>query len=440
MNDPDQSGDAGTKGLGARKAALALLRTVLERRRPFDEALAQTPALNELSTRDRAFARLLAASVLRRLGQIDAALDHCLDRPIKPKDLILRQILRLGAAQLLFLGTPAHAAVSTSLDLAQGPRQAGQRGLLNAVLRRLAREGEALVAAQDAARLNTPDWLWAPWCAAYGEEKTRAVAAAHLGDPPLDLSCKENPERWAEALGAEILPGGSLRLAAGQGDIARLPGYGEGAWWVQDAAAAVPARLLGDAAGKTVIDLCAAPGGKTAQFAAAGAEVIAVERSENRLKRLAENLERLGLGAATVAADAAAWQPPAPADAVLLDAPCSASGTLRRHPDIARLKGPQDVAALSAAQDRLLANAVTMVKPGGLLVYAVCSLQPEEGPERIARLLSEHQDLERVPVAPAEVPGMSEAITAEGDFRSLPCHWGERGGLDGFYACRLKRR
>lgn len=435
----------GPKKGDARRTALAVLQAVLDDGRPLDDALAQNPVLPKLAPRDRGFARLLAATALRRLGQTDALIDHCLDRPLKRKDTALRHILRLGAVQLLFLGTPAHAAVSTSLDLARGPRLAGQRGLLNAVLRRLAREGSDLAAAQDAARLNTPDWLWERWCAAYGETTTRAIAAAQLAEPPLDLSCKAGDgatgaETWAKRLDAEILPGGSLRLKGGQGDVARLPGYAEGAWWVQDAAAAVPARLLGAIAGKTVIDLCAAPGGKTAQLAAAGAEVIAVERAVNRLKRLEENLQRLGLGAATVATDAAAWQPPQPADAVLLDAPCSATGTLRRHPDIAWLKGPDQIAGLTEAQDRLLDAAVTMLKPGGLLVYAVCSLQPEEGPERIAALLERNDSLVRVPITAQELPGMAEALTAEGDFRSLPCHLAAQGGLDGFYACRLMKR
>jgi 16S rRNA (cytosine967-C5)-methyltransferase len=427
------------RGLNARKTALHILREVLDDGRPLDEALARNTHLAKLAPRDRAFARVLLATTLRRLGQIDDALDRCLDRPIKAKDRVLHHILRIGAVQLLFLETPPHAAVSTSLDLAKGPRLAGQRGLLNAVLRRLSREGQAMVGEQDAARLNTPNWLWEAWCAAYGEETTRSIAEAQFADPPLDLTCKGDPEPWAEKLGATLLPGGSLRLPAGQGDVARLPGYAEGAWWVQDAAAALPARLLGPVAGKTVIDLCAAPGGKTAQLAAAGAEVIAVERAEGRIKRLQENLHRLGLGAATVTADAAKWQPPSPADAVLLDAPCSATGTLRRHPDIAYLKGSADVGALTAAQDRLLKKAVEMVKPGGVLVYAVCSLQPEEGPERIAKLLAEDNRVERLAIAPEELPGLEPALTPEGDLRTLPCHLAAQGGLDGFYACRLKR-
>ena len=421
-----------------RRCALELLQAVLHQGRALDEALAGHGGLARLEARDRAFARLLVATSLRRLGQIDALIDHCLERPLKAKFAGVRDLLRLGACQLVFLGTPAHAAVSTTVALATGPRLAGHRGLLNALLRRLAREGQELAAAQDAARLNTPDWLWHSWTGTYGEAVARAVAEVHLAEPPLDLTVKAEPAAWAEALGAQVLPSGSLRLPPGAGEVARLAGYGEGAWWVQDAAAALPARLLGPLQGKRIIDLCAAPGGKTAQLAAAGAQVTAVERSEKRLQQLTENLARLGLHAETAAADARSWRPAAPAAAVLLDAPCSATGTLRRHPDIAHLKGPEQVAPLTALQDELLAAALAMVAPGGTLVYAVCSLQPEEGPARIADLLASGGPAARLPIEPGELPDLAEAITPDGDLRSLPCHWAERGGIDGFYACRLR--
>jgi 16S rRNA (cytosine967-C5)-methyltransferase len=436
---------------GARSVALDLLRQVLERSRPLDEALAGHVGLPGLAPRDRAFVRLLVATTLRRLGQIDTALAACLDRPLEPGPLPpamerLRQVLRLGAAQLLFLGTPAHAAVSATVGLMgggrKGSRSAGQRGLVNAVLRRLAREGEDLRAGQDAARLDTPDWLWESWTAAYGETATRAIAEAQLVDPPLDLSLKRPADAalWAGRLGAQRLPTGSLRLPAGSGAVAELPGYDEGAWWVQDAAAALPARLLGDVSGRQVVDLCAAPGGKTAGLAAAGAAVIAVDRAPARMSQLEANLRRLGLEADAVVADGAAWRPERPADAVLLDAPCSGTGTLRRHPDIARLKGPRDVAALTGEQDRLLGNAIEICRPGGLVVYAVCSLQPEEGPERIAALLASGAPVEREALRPEEIDGQAELIDAAGDLRTLPSHWRALGGLDGFYACRLRRR
>ncbi|MFQ5775874.1 MAG: RsmB/NOP family class I SAM-dependent RNA methyltransferase [Kiloniellaceae bacterium] len=426
----------------SRALALDLVRAVLRRRQPLDDAWAARTDLAALAPRDRAFARLLAATVLRRLGQLDALIDHCLERPLKPKLADVRDLLCLGAAQLVFLETPPHAALSTTLALAEGARVSGHKGLVNAVLRRLAREGPALAAAHDAARLDTPAWLWDAWCAAYGEAGARAIAAAHLAEPPLDLTVKGGAgevRAWAARLGAAALPTGSLRLPPGAGEVVRLPGYEDGAWWVQDAAAALPARLLGEVKGRRVIDLCAAPGGKTAQLAAAGAAVTAVDISPRRAARLRDNLARLGLEAETVVADAAAWRPPAPAEAVLLDAPCTATGTLRRHPDVAHLKGPGDLAALTDLQDRLLVAALEMVAPGGVLVYAACSLQPEEGPARIAALLRAGAPIERAPVTAAEAGGLGELVSPEGDLRTLPCHLAELGGLDGFYACRLRR-
>lgn len=422
-----------------RAIALRLLQAVLNDGRPLDEALDKQPGLAGLEPRDRAFARTLVATTLRRLGQIDALIAHCLDRPLKRKLSEVQNLLRLGACQLAFLGTPAHAAVSTSVELATSQQTAGYRGLINAVLRRLDREAGELVGRQDAAQLNTPDWLWRSWSTAYGAETARAIAEVHLADPPLDLTVRRDAEDWAARLDARILPTRSLRLPPGAGDVSQLPGYQEGVWWVQDAAAALPARLLGAVAGRRVVDLCAAPGGKTAQLAAAGAEVTAVDRSSARLAQLEQNLARLGLRAGTVAADATAWRPAKPVDAVLLDAPCSATGTLRRHPDIAHLKGPAEVAKLSVLQDRLLRAALEMLKPGGLLVYATCSLQPEEGPERIAELLESGAAVERAPIDGSDLNGLDELITGDGALRTLPCHLSESGGMDGFYACRLRR-
>lgn len=421
----------------AREVALDLLDAVLHRRHPLDDAVGQNPDTAALSSRDRAFARNLVATTLRRLGQIDDLIGRCLDRPLPSAARPARSILRLGAAQLLFLGTPAHAAVDTSVALAGRRRAMAYKKLINAVLRRLEREGALWLAGHDPARLNTPDWLWHSWQAAYGDDTCRKIAEAHLHEPPLDFSVKDDAAAWAERLDAVVLPTGSLRRPAG-GSIIDLPGYSEGAWWVQDAAAALPARLLGDVRGRTVIDLCAAPGGKTAQLAALNARVIAVERAAPRLKRLRENLARLNLQAELVHADAARWRPAEPADAVLLDAPCSATGTIRRHPDVARLKTPDDVTALAATQARLLAAALTMVKPGGILVYGACSLQPEEGPRHAAGVLADGGAM-RIPIQAGEVGGLAELIDVHGDLRTLPCHMAKYGGLDGFYAVRLRR-
>jgi 16S rRNA (cytosine967-C5)-methyltransferase len=426
---PDQ---AATRS--ARALALDVLGRVLGRGLPFDEIFAGHPRLGNLEPRDRAFARLLVTTVLRHLGQIDAVLGTFVERT--PKDVRVHNLLRLGAAQLLVLGTPAHAAVGESVALATG-REAYARGLVNAVLRRIAREGPALLATQDAARLNTPAWLWQAWEAAFGEERVRAIAEAHAREPPLDLSVRSEPEVWARRLDALHLHGTTLRRAAG-GAIEDLPGYKAGAFWVQDAAAALPARLLGEVAGARVIDLCAAPGGKTAQLAAAGAKVTAVEISEKRAARLRDNLARLQLQAEVVIADALDWRPDAPAPFVLLDAPCTATGTIRRHPDIAWHKTQGDVARMAELQGRLLASAAQMLAPGGMLVYASCSLQPEEGPEVIAQGLAVGLPLERRPLTPKEV-GLAVEITAEGDVRTLPCHLPEQGGLDGFFITRLAR-
>ncbi len=386
--------------------------------------------------RDRAFARLLAATVLRRLGQIDALIADCLNTPLAPRAAIIHDILRLGIAQLLFLRTPPHAAVATSVDLAHVRGFLTHKGLVNAVLRRLSIEGQTRIANQDAARLNTPDWLWRSWSRAYGEECARAIATAHLKEAPLDLTLRVDDDSWCEKLQAVRLPTGSLRRAAG-GAVTALPGYGEGAWWIQDAAASLPARLFNDVSGRRVVDLCAAPGGKTAQLASAGAEVTAIDRSTRRLDRLVANLSRLGLPVMAQAADALTWRPEEPVDAVLLDAPCTATGAIRRHPDVPHLKQPEDVARLAVVQENLLRAAVEILRPGGTLVYCTCSLEPEEGPARIASLLRSGAPIERRPIEPGEIGAPDEWITEEGDLRTLPCHLAEHDGLDGFYAARL---
>ena len=423
-----------------REAAIRLLAAILRQNRPLDDAFETDAGLKTMEPRDRGYVRNLVATTIRRLGQIDTLIAACLEKPLAPKEAVVTDILRLGICQLLFLETPAHAAVDTSVRLTVAFDRPHMKKLVNAILRRIAREGPQLLDAHDPERLNTPDWLWRSWEAAYGAEMSRAIARHHLSVPPLDITLKRPAEasEWAERLEATVLPTGGLRRPAG-GAVSGLPGFAEGAWWVQDAAATLPAGLLGDVTGKTVIDLCAAPGGKTAQLAAAGARVTAVERSAKRLGRLQDNLGRLGLEAETVVANAETWRPDEPADAILLDAPCSATGTIRRHPDVARLKTPEDVAKLTAAQGRLLVAALDMIKPGGLLVYCTCSLQPEEGEAQIAALLAGGAPVERIPVAPSEVPDLAEAITAQGDLRTLPSFWHDRGGLDGFFASRLRR-
>jgi 16S rRNA (cytosine967-C5)-methyltransferase len=420
----------------ARHVALDLIGAVLGRERPLDEAIDDNPAMGQLSLRDRAFARLLVATVLRRLGQIDALIGACLATPLPPRAAGVHDILRLGIGQLLFLHTPPHAAVATSVDLAQSRGYPSHKGLVNAVLRRLSVEGPERVATQDAAALNTPQWLWQSWSGHYGEEATRSIATAHLREAPLDLTLRANASEWCEKLAATQLPTGTVRRAGG-GAVATLPGYAEGAWWVQDAGAALPVRLFGDVAGLSIVDICAAPGGKTAQLADAGAFVTAVDRSSRRLDRLVANLKRLSLPADTVAADAMTWRPERPADAVLLDAPCTATGAIRRHPDVPHLKRPADVARLAVIQERLLRAAIDMLRPGGTLVYCTCSLEPEEGPRQIEALLRSGAPIERQPLSAAEMGVPAEWLTADGDLRTLPFHFAEYDGIDGFYGARL---
>jgi 16S rRNA (cytosine967-C5)-methyltransferase len=423
-------------GLATRKAAVELLRAVLAQRRPIDEALDAHLALQGMEPRDRAFTRLLLTTTLRRLGQIDALIDSALKTPLARGAAPVRDVLRLGLAQRLFLATPSHAAVDTSVELAGLTGFAGMKGLVNAVLRRLAEDGPALLAGQDAARLNTPDWLWSRLADSYGAATAAAIAEAHLHEAPLDLSVKADPELWAVQLDARPLPTGTLRREAG-GMVPDLPGFAEGAWWVQDAAATLPALLLGDVDGKKVIDLCAAPGGKTMQLAAAGAKVIAVEIDSVRGARIAENLARTKLAAEIVQSDARDFQGTAPL--VLIDAPCTATGTIRRHPDLPWIKGAADVTVSAGMAYEILESGAAMVEPGGTLVFAVCSLEREEGEEQIASFLATHPDFSRVPITADEVFGHSEWITQDGDLRTLPYYLGDKGGMDGFYAARLKR-
>ena len=418
-----------------------MLDAVLRKSVALDEALSQSRALAALAPRDRAFARMMVATTLRRLGQIDAVIAAFIDKPLPERAGVIQNILRLGVAQLLLLETPPHAVVDNAVRLCVVVHQQGFKGLVNAVLRRISREGKAVW--EDAADpvLNLSAWLWESWSTAYGAETARAIAAAHLAEPPLDLTVREGAASWAARLGGEAMPADTVRLR-GAGEITQIDGFVEGAWWVQDLAASLPAKILlsspeSDWSGKTIVDLCAAPGGKTAQLALSGARVTAVDRSGARLQRLRENLHRLHLTATIFKADVTKWQPAEQYDAVLLDAPCSATGTIRRHPDIAWNKKPEDVTRLSDLQDRLLEAAAAMLKPGGILVYSVCSLQPEEGPARIEALLGANNGIDRLPVSETEIEGLSETITAEGDIRTLPSHLAAEGGMDGFFIARL---
>lgn len=433
-------------GLPARRAAVELLAAVLQKRQPLDDILGRSlerGAMFDLPARDRALTRAIVAASLRRKGQLDHVLGNFLARGLPEKSGTLYPILLSAAAQLICLDTPPHAAIDLAVTLAQyDPRAARYAKLVNAVLRRVAGEGKTIAAGLDAARINTPDWLWSRWTTSWGEDRARKIGEAHLIEPPLDLTVKGDATLWAEKLSGRVLPTGSVRLLP-KGRIDALPGFKDGAWWVQDVAASLPARLLGDVAGMRVADLCAAPGGKTAQLALAGASVVAVDSSKTRGSLLRENLERLGLAAEIVVADAATWQPDEAFDAVLLDAPCSSTGTIRRHPDIPYVKSPGEITALAALQARLLDNAARIVKPGGRLVYSTCSLEPEEGEAQIAALLTRNAGLSLEAIEETELLGQAAWIEPSGCLRTYPydlrLERSEWSGMDGFFAARLIR-
>jgi len=416
-------------GLKAREAAFALIEGAFARRGGLDEAL--DTALVGLEGRDRAFARNLAMATLRRWGQIQRMLSERLTSP--PPEAVLA-LLKLGVAQILFTDVPDHAAVSTILDMAQSrPAARPFKGLINAVLRGIVRTPPVPREADLA-----PDWLLARWKAAYGDPEALAMAAVIAQEPATDLSLLDaaEAEALAVALEAEILPGGTVRAGL-RGDLAAWPGFEAGRWWVQDAAAAIPARLLATGPGQTALDLCAAPGGKTLQLAASGAIVTALDRSGSRLKRLRDNLARTNLAAEVIAEPAETWPDGRVFDAVLLDAPCSATGTFRRQPEVLWLARPAEIAKLAGVQARLLDAAARRVKPGGRLVYCVCSLEPEEGEAQAAGFLSRHLDFRRSPIAPAEASPAGRSLTPDGALRILPHH--VEGGADGFYIVRFER-
>ncbi len=426
-------------GLPARAAAVTAVIDVLEHQRPFESDGA---AFIGLEPADRGLARAIVGTTLRRHGEIRAILDRLMQKPPTTRMGKLSAILDTAAAQLLFMEVPDHAAVSLALELAEAdPKARHFKPLANGVLRALARDSETFRAEAVPPFADTPKWLAARWRKSFGETHAAAIAEAHRIEAALDVTVRDDPAGWAVKLGGMALPTGSVRLD-GRGRIEAMPGFAEGAWWVQDVAAALPARLLGDVRGLTVLDLCAAPGGKTAQLAAAGAIVTALDLSPERLARVRENLARLKLTATTVAADGTTYDPPTKFDAVLLDAPCSATGTIRRHPDIPFLKRESDLASLAVIQQALLARAVNLTRPGGTIVYATCSLEPEEGEAQIEAALRD-LPVELVPIEAGEFEGLAAEWIAGGFLRTTPGHSpgaGEDGGMDGFFAARLRRR
>jgi 16S rRNA (cytosine967-C5)-methyltransferase len=417
---------------------------VVTKGQPLDERFTDEagPLLAELELRDRALSRSIALVALRRLGTIRKILARFLERGLPRRAGELEWHLVVGAAQILFLDVADHAAVDLAVHAVRAsPASLPFAPLANAVLRNIARQRESLSAMGDPLDDDTPPWLAERWKRHYGETVARKIATAHRQEPTLDLTVPRDSAGWAERLGGIVLPTGSVRLLT-HDPVQDLPGYGEGAWWVQDAAAAVAARLVRARAGEKIADLCAAPGGKTAVLLSAGASVTALDRSPQRLQRLRANLQRLGYVADVVTADILAYEG-GPFDAVLLDAPCSATGTIRRHPDVAWTKRANDVAKLASVQATLLDRALRLLRPDGRLVYCTCSLEPEEGEAQIAALLAREPNVARLPIEIAEVGGLAECVTPEGDLRTLPFHLPDPeprlSGLDGFFAARLIR-
>lgn len=432
-------------GLAARQGAHRLIAAVLTQNRALDEAFADEAtrgALSRLEPADRGFARAIATTTIRHIGEIDLIIKRLLDKKLPPRAGLTQTILRSALAELFFLDVKPHAVVDLAVEAASRDDDAMHfKSLVNAILRRALREQDTVRAGIDGERAALQPWMWKSWIGIYGEIKTREIIRAQFDEPPLDLSLKDETARdeWATKLNATLLPTGSLRLSQ-SGRIEALEGFDDGAWWVQDAAAALPVKLLGDVKGRDVLDLCAAPGGKTLSLAARGAHVTALDRSAPRLERLRDNLVRLSLTADVIVEDATKFEPDRTWDFILLDAPCTATGTARRHPDVLLLKSAADRDRLAQLQSRLIEKSANLLSSGGTMIYCTCSLEPEEGPKQVDAFLERHREFERVAVTPDEVGGLTEAITKAGDLRTLPCHWRDTGGLDGFYAARLRRK
>ena len=420
----------------ARSVAFDILRAVLTKGKPLDDALAMHDGLTMLPPRDRGFSRAIVSMTLRRLGQIDALIATLIRKPLPRQAMVVHDILRLAVVELLLLGVAPHAAVDSAVTMVESRGYPEFKGLVNAVLRRVSREGAERLKAVSVEQ-NYQPWMIESWQTFFGTETAHAIAEYSLTHPPLDISVKNNAEEWAEKLDAILLPTGTLRREF-DGAITDLPGFETGNWWVQDAAAALPARLLGDVKRKRVFDLCAAPGSKTLQLASMGADVLAVDRSSKRLKRLEDNLGRMGLRSGVAVADISDWTAPDLPDAILLDPPCTATGTIRRHPDILHAKGIGDLNKLTRLQAKLLAKAAGMLQPGGRLVYCTCSQQSEEGELQATRALAE-LPLERDPVTAEEVGGLDRLLTPDGDVRTGPHLYPEMGGFDGFFVARFRR-
>jgi 16S rRNA (cytosine967-C5)-methyltransferase len=443
----EKSNEEQRPGLVARKTAARILSAIVDAHTSLDgltDAEGGHPHYRALDARDRALVRAILTTALRFRVTIGKLIERELDRPLPPNAHSLSHILHVAAAQILFLDIPDSAAVDLAVSHAKAdPRTARFGGLVNGVLRALARAKDKTLPETLAATEDAPDWFRERLRTAYGKERTAMILAAHRIEAPTDFTVRGEPDKWAARLGGIVLPTGTVRVERLSAPVPELPGFSEGAWWVQDAAAALPARLLGGVDGARIADLCAAPGGKTAQLAAAGALVTAVDISANRLKRLGVNLARLRLEAEIVTSDLMKYEPARPFDAILLDAPCSSTGTVRRHPDVPWTKTPADIDKLAEVQFRLLGRAVSLVRPGGRIIFSNCSLDPAEGEELLERFLAGAAGVRLDPIQPGEAVGVGPFVTARGTLRTTPADLDlgapALSGMDGFFAARLIR-
>ncbi|WP_345781443.1 RsmB/NOP family class I SAM-dependent RNA methyltransferase [uncultured Hoeflea sp.] len=437
----------GKPGLAARQAATRLLAAVIESRASLDGLLDPSggnPAFTGLGEADRLLVRAIVLSALRYIRVIDRFVDQLVDTPLPEGAKALRHVLRVGATQILFLDVPDRAAVDLAVTQANSdPRNRRFAGLINALLRRISREKDSRLHELIETTPAFPDWFESRIQTAYPNDAA-AILSILTHPPAIDLTVKFEPGDWAERLGGVVLPTGSVRIARPEGPVTGLAGYEEGGWWVQDAAASIPVQMFSRLKGLEIADLCAAPGGKTAQLALGGARVTACDQSANRLARLKGNLSRLGLEADMRLTRAQDLVAPEGFDGVLVDAPCSSTGTVRRHPDIPYTKGPEDIVRLARVQRELLDHASGLVRPQGELVFSNCSIDPEEGEEMVAGFLADHPGWKIKPVKPERWPGLAAAITEKGEIRTHPAmlEHDDPGltGLDGFYAVVLIRR
>ena len=426
------------KDLDSRRNASRALGLVLRNNMTLPQSLMEQDSFRRMTKEDQAFAHMLLLTTLRRLGQIDDLIDSLLMTPLPKKQSNVRDILRLGATQIVFLNTPNYAAVNSAVNQVAMSKSHALKGLVNALLRNVSRKSEEIIRSQDPAYLNTSKWLWVRWNDLYGEKIARQLCHAHVLEPPLDITLKNNSFDVRKIPNSKQIMPNTLRIVAA-GSVHLLPGYESGEWWVQDIAASLPVKLFGSIKGKNIIEIGAAPGGKTAQLACAGAHVQALDRSPTRLKQLKENLHRLNLQAEIIEDDAETWRPHSLADGVLIDAPCSATGTIRRHPEIIWQHSASDLTVLQEKQLNLLNAALEMVKTSGLIIYTVCSLDKDEGCRVVNKFLKKHKNVKKIPIKETELIGLPNLTSKSGDLRTMPYHLKEMGGMDGFYAVRLQR-